>query len=131
MRKRPKRKSLKQAASVKFEWYDNCRLYDHLLEKAMQGNKQAIHLVEKMKWRFENERMKERYEIYQTLDLYRKACNGNINANVKIEMMKRKWKEWEYWDKMVRILGVRYAKTMSRKRRIPEKPAFHRFPDGI
>jgi hypothetical protein len=50
---------------------------------------------------------------------------------VKIEMMKRKWKEWEYWDKMVRILGVRYAKTMSRKRRIPEKPAFHRFPDGI
>ncbi|HRY31628.1 MAG TPA: hypothetical protein P5531_01530 [Bacteroidales bacterium] len=121
----------KKNQMTKFEWHDNCRMYHQLLEKAKQGNKQASRLIEKIKWKYEDEIMKERYEMHQTLELYQKACNGNISANVKIEMMKRKWREWEYWDKMVRSLGFNSAKSMLRKRKIPVKPTFHRFPDDV
>jgi hypothetical protein len=107
---------------TKFTWQDNLTLFHHLNEKAICGNQQAKQLSKKLQPRYTTKKMKLQYDEYLVRQLHTKACKGNITAYQKLEKIKKLWFEWEEWERIVSLYSVKLAKSLLKKRKIPQKP---------
>jgi hypothetical protein len=107
---------------AKYTWKENSTLFYHIEEKAKGGNPLAAGLVDKLRPKYKTKVMVEKYKMYRLVQLHNQSSQGSIRAWQRLDRIRRYKKQWDYWEKMVAILGVDWAKSLMRKRKTPFKP---------
>lgn len=86
---------------TKYTKFDNYRLYLRLKKAGDLGDVKAFHLAKKMEFKFKTKAFLEEFEIYQSLELSKKARSGNLRAIVKLQKIR------EIFEKERRIAAIK------------------------